>query len=283
MTTAPAPVLLVTCRDWPEGEPGHDALDAALTARGIASRWVSWDDPDVDWAAAPLVAVRSTWDYVERLEGFLAWAHSVGPALLNGAAVFSWNTDKGYLLELERAGLPVVPTVVAERPQEVRDAVARFGDSVVKPHVGANGNGVEVVARGSVWAPAADGHPGPWVVQPLVASVREEGETSVFVIGGRAVSQVAKRPGPGEIRVHEHRGGSSRPVPLDPEAVALALEALATLERLLGTGIAYGRVDLMRHEGRLVLSEAELTEPGLYLDVLPGNAVPFAEAVADRL
>ena len=28
----------------------------------------------------------------------------------------------------------------------------------------------------------------------------------------------------------------------------------------------------MRYDGRLVVSELELIEPGLYLDVLPGNA-----------
>jgi hypothetical protein len=32
-----------------------------------------------------------------------------------------------------------------------------------------------------------------------------------------------------------------------------------------------------------VVSEVELTEPGLYLDVLPANAVPFADAVAERV
>ena len=39
---------------------------------------------------------------------------------------------------------------------------------------------------------------------------------------------------------------------------------------------------MMRHEGRLVVSEVEVTEPGLYLDVLPGNAEPFADAVAEH-
>ncbi len=39
----------------------------------------------------------------------------------------------------------------------------------------------------------------------------------------------------------------------------------------------------MRYQGRLVVSEVELTEPGLYLDVLPTNAHPFADAVADRV
>jgi len=42
-------------------------LPEAFAARGVDARWVCWDDPDVDWAAADLVAVRSTWDYDGRL------------------------------------------------------------------------------------------------------------------------------------------------------------------------------------------------------------------------
>ena len=33
-------------------------------------------------------------------------------------------------------------------------------------------------------------------------------------------------------------------------------------------------------DGTLAVSELELIEPGLYLDVLPGNAEPFADLVA---
>ena len=33
----------------------------------------------------------------------------------------------------------------------------------------------------------------------------------------------------------------------------------------------------------LAASALEVTEPGLYLDVLPANAVPFADLVAGRL
>lgn len=123
-------VLLVTCAPLPEGEDlGHLLVDD-LSARGIAARWVAWDDRDVDFAAARVVAVRSTWDYEQRREEFLAWARSAGESLLNGADVFTWNTDKAYLLDLAEAGLPVVPSVVARTADEVAAAVARFGPSV---------------------------------------------------------------------------------------------------------------------------------------------------------
>jgi glutathione synthase/RimK-type ligase-like ATP-grasp enzyme len=275
-------VLLVTSQDWPEGEPGHGALDAALDARGLTGRWVVWDDLAVDWAAADVIAVRSTWDYDHRLGEFLGWASGVGPALLNGVDVFRWNTDKAYLVELQDTDLPVVPTVAADTVFDVRAAADRFGLSVVKPRVGAGGRGLEVVSDARVWVPQPDGHQGPWVVQPLVESIHHDGETSVFVIAGHPVSQVEKLPSTTDIRVHEQYGGTSRPVELTQEAALLAADAVAAVVDLVGDEIVYGRVDMMRHQGRLVVSEVELTEPGLYLDVLPLNALPFADAVAAR-
>lgn len=284
-------VLLVTCSDWPHGEPGADALDAALAARGIASRWVCWDDPEVDWAAARLVAVRSTWDYVGRYAEFLAWARRVEAAtrLVNGADVFAWNVDKTYLARLD--GVPAVPTRPAADLAGLRAGVEEFGSAVVKPRIGAGGGGVIVVDDPDdprLGAPIDDmpGAParGPWVVQPLVESVRTEGETSVFVLGGTVASQVDKLPVGAEIRVHEYFGGSSRPVPVRPESADLALAAFEVAGALLGRRLDYGRVDMMRlADGTLAISELELVEPGLYLDVLPANAEPFADVVLARL
>ena len=168
----PADVLLVTCAPLPDGEIDGHLLVEDLAARGVTSRWVAWDDVDVDWSLAGVVAVRSTWDYESRREEFLDWAAKVGPALLNGADVFAWNTAKDYLLDLLAAGLPVVPSVLAGTRGEVAVAARGFGVAVCKPVVGAGGRGVVVLDRPDA---TIDGE-GPWLVQPLVESVRTEGE-----------------------------------------------------------------------------------------------------------
>jgi glutathione synthase/RimK-type ligase-like ATP-grasp enzyme len=283
-------VLLATSSNWPGGEPGAPVLVDALARRGIDARWATWDEPDVDWSAADLVAVRSTWDYTERAEEFLAWARKVDAAtrLLNGADVFTWNHDKAYLAGLGR--LSTVPTRTAGTREELAAAVGEFGTAVVKPRVGAGGGGVIVIddpadpRLGTVIQshPGLPPSPGPWVVQPLVASVRTEGETSVCVLDGAPVSQVDKLPAGDEIRVHDHFGGASRPVDLRDEHVDLALTAMAAVARD-DRPLDYGRVDMLRlDDGTLAVSELELIEPGLYLDVLPTNAEPFAELVLSR-
>jgi glutathione synthase/RimK-type ligase-like ATP-grasp enzyme len=276
-----AELLLATCSSWPHGEPAHERLEAALSARGIPSRWVAWDDPSVEWAAAGLVAVRSTWDYDIRLPEFLGWAERVGPVLLHGAEVFRWNTDKAYLVELGRSGrVPVIPTVAVDDLADLRAAVDRFGDCVVKPRVGAGGRGVVIVSADREPATPV---PGTMIAQPLVSSVLTEGELSVFVIDGRPVSQVRKQAAPGDFRVHEQYGGVTYPSTLTDEAATLAADAVAACAALIRADLVYARIDLMRHEGTLMVSEVEVTEPGLYLDVLPDNAEPFADAIARRL
>ncbi|NYD40620.1 hypothetical protein [Nocardioides panaciterrulae] len=290
-------VLLATFSLLPDGEPGGELLVRALADRGIEAAWVAWDGR-VRWADADLVAVRATWDYHRRCADFLGWASAVGKEtrLLNGADVFAWNADKAYLTGLE-GRVPVVPSVLLDDRDPDRDpdsgpggglrgglerALDRFGVVVVKPRTGASGVGV-VVAESPDDHRLAGLTAGPWIAQPLVESVRTRGETSVFVLDGRAVSQVDKRPAPGEIRVHEEYGGVSRAVPLDDRAAAAAVRALAAAGELIGRPLDYGRVDLMELDGEPVVSEIELIEPGLYLDVVPGNAEPFADLVVSRL
>jgi glutathione synthase/RimK-type ligase-like ATP-grasp enzyme len=277
-----AVVLLATCSQMPDGEEwaGTDHLLPALRERGIDGRWVVWDDPEVDWSQ-DLVAVRSTWDYERRRGEFLDWARSV-PRMLNSATVFEWNTDKAYLTQLAEAGVSVVPTVVVERQEDLLGAVAPFGHAVVKPCVGAGGRGVVVLDGSSDEEP--DFGSGPWVVQPLVESVRTEGETSVFVLGGEVVSQAQKVPAVGEIRVHELYGGSTVAASVSDEAAALARRTVGAAEAMLGERLDYARVDQMRlADGTLAVSELEVTEPGLYLEVIPDNAAAFADLVVDRL
>lgn len=281
-------VLLATCSALPEGEPGGGLLLDALAARGMSASWAVWDDAGVDWSSARLVAVRSTWDYERQRDRFLGWSEHAErwSRLLHGSFVFAWNTDKRYLLELAGAGVPVVPTLLLDDPARLASVLEGIpGRAVVKPRVAAGGRGLLVVGTDpDLGVPVTPLGEGPWVVQPVVETVSTEGEISVFVLGGVPVSQARKVPASGELRVHEAYGGATRAVPLEDEAMLVASETVAVAQQLLGKELTYARVDLMRlDDGRLVVGELEVTEPGLYLDVLPGNAEAFADAVVRAL
>lgn len=275
-------VLLATSAGLEQGEPGAAALEAALRERGIDAAWARWDDPRVDWASADLVAVRSTWDYTARPAEFLSWARSLDRSrLLNGADVFEWNHDKRYLLDLD--DLPGVPTEWVTIAAQLVPAVDRLGTAVVKPSVGAGGEGLVILGAGlDEELAAAHVARGAVVVQPLVESIHTHGEVSVFVLDGRITQRFDKTPGAGDVRVNEEHGGSVRPVPVG-DVADLVLRAYDAMTARFGRPMDYLRVDLLNWQGEWVVSELELIEPGLYLDVSPANAGPFADLVLARL
>lgn len=96
-------IALVTYAQLPDLDADDAPLLDALTETGAHAQAVVWDDGDVDWASFDLVVVRNTWDYMDRLEEFLAWAERVSQVstLANPVEVLRWNTDKAYLRDLE--------------------------------------------------------------------------------------------------------------------------------------------------------------------------------------
>ena len=119
----------------------------------------------------------------------------------------------------------------------------------------------------------------PFLVQPFLAEVAAEGEYSFLFFGGEFSHAVLKRPAAGDFRVQHNHGGSTESVTASAEDVAQARAVLAAA----GADTAYARVDMIRHEGRLLLGELELTEPFLFLGYHPDAPERFATALVARL
>src|SRR4051812_22269247 len=185
-------VLLASCAEAQGMDVDEPLLLAALADAGLSAAAADWADPSVDWAAADLVVVRSTWDYAPRRDEFVAWARAVGlvTRLYNPAAVLEWNTDKRYLAELAAAGLPVVPTAWAGSPEELPAALDRWaGHIVVKPVVSAGardtarfGAGERDAARALAERVLAGGR--AVMVQPYLPRLDDEGETGLVYLDG---------------------------------------------------------------------------------------------------
>lgn len=279
-------VAIATCAELPKGEEDGPLLQTALRTAGIESETVVWDDPAADWSGYDLVVIRSTWDYTDKLEAFLAWARSV-PRLLNPAAVVRWNTEKTYLADLAAAGVPTIPTAVV-RPGDPLEPPA--GEFVVKPAVSAGSRdttrfppGREAEAREEVARLHRAGR--TVVVQPYVASVDARGETAVLFIGGALSHSVTKGPmlTPDRRWVDElYFAEDIGPRTATAAERALAERALAAVpggpEQLL-----YARVDLVDGDDGPLVLELELTEPSLFLAHAPGAAGRLAAAIAAAL
>ena len=85
-------IALATCESVPAWEKDDLPLHAALRALGVVLHQPVWDDAKVDWSRFDAVLIRTTWDYTQNRDAFVAWAHQVGERLLNPPQVVAWNT-----------------------------------------------------------------------------------------------------------------------------------------------------------------------------------------------
>lgn len=272
--------------------------EGAAAAAGFELDHLVWSDPAAAWERYDLVVVRSTWDYLDHLEAYLAWLAAMDGlgTLHNPGRVIAWNLDKRYLLELVALGVPVIPTCVCADRDDVLDALGGGpGEVVIKPVVSA---GSRLTGRfapddGGALALAeqilASGT--AVLVQPAVASVATEGEVSTLVFGGALSHTVRKGPllalGGGLV------GGTYceriTPEVLTPQRRAVVERTVDAVARLVGErfgvteALLYARVDVVTlDDGTDVVLEVELAEPGFFLDADPTAAGRFAGEVARR-
>ena len=285
-------ICLVTCSRLPDLDDDDRLLIDPLAALGYTVVPGVWDDPTVDWDRFDLSVVRSTWDYTDRRDAFVAWAHSV-PRLLNHPHVIEWNTDKRYLDELAAAGVPVVETRFVTDVEQLDLPAA--GEWVLKPAVGAGSLGADrydFSLSGSQERAVTharrlidDGH--TVMIQPFMASIVEAGETSVALLNGEFSHAIRKGLMLGGHTLEEVEG-LYKEEQIDPRSASEAQLALAqqTMSALPfnSADLLYARVDMIPGpDGQPMLMELELTEPSLFMVKAPGSPERFAAAIASRV
>lgn len=278
-------IALVNCLNLPEHDPDEVPLLNALRDRGHEAGVLSWDDPGADPGAYDACVLRATWNYYRHLDAFAAWLEHADRAttLLNPLETVRWNLHKGYLLELERAGVAVVPTALFDRGAMVDlGSVLRdrgWRDVVVKPAISAGSHGTKRFGAGEIEAVQAWLDrllaQGDAMVQRFEPSVLREGEVSIVCIGGEVSHAIEKRP----------RFDGDEESVVGRSSASDAERAFA--ERVLGVVShehVYARVDVFPSDnGGLLLSELELIEPSLFFDHGPGSADRFAAALESAL
>ena len=279
-------LALATATDVAKEDFDLPPLLASLAAAGIPARVLAWDDPaeQADILGAAACLIRSTWNYVHQHERFCTWVDSVGAAttLWNPAPVVRWNSHKGYMLELESKGIPIIPTRLVARASvgSLAEVMGTWTDVVVKPAVSAGSFGTLRV--NSENRAAGEQHLAAFtsrrdmLVQRYEPWVEGYGERSLIWLDGvltHAVRKTARFLGDQE-RV------CRPPMPIADDERALAERVLAAAPGPL----LYARVDLVRDPaGQPRLMELELIEPSLFFDQQPGSAERLARAIARRL
>lgn len=256
-------------------------LAEAMVARGLRPRAHRWGGPV---RRGDVVVIRSTWDYVEQPAAFAAWLDHLDAEqaiVHNPTTLLRWNAHKGYLVDLARRGLPVVPTVLVGRGEAIRlDELIeqhRWGDVVIKPAVGGTARLTENAAV--IGADAAEAHlrrlvaDEDAVIQPYLPTITSSGEISVVVVAGQPLVAVAKHAQHGDWRVQSDFGGSAEQIELTEELRAISRRVVGAVQPMP----SYARVDLVRHpSGPLLVLELELVEPELFFRLDPISAEHLA-------
>ncbi|HYQ78057.1 MAG TPA: hypothetical protein VEP91_02980 [Solirubrobacterales bacterium] len=282
-------IAIATCAGYDDLKVDDRLLQEALAARLAYPPQYVWDGEQPEWGQFDACLIRSTWDYHDKHEEFLAWTRHVaaGTRLWNPPELVAWNSDKAYLRELAAAGVPIVPTVWVERVDEIDTEVALrergWTEAVIKPTVDLGAKNLHRVRAGAGEAQpalAAVLERGKAMIQPFLPSLETEGELSLIYIDGELSHAVRKRPAAGDFRVQSIWGGTFEPAEAglrEQEIAALALDHLDEVP-------LYARVDLVPGpDGDLCLIELELIEPNLYLVTRPPAAAMLAEAVLLRI
>lgn len=276
-------IALVTCERPIERDDDHDFLAPALIRQGVEVEAPGWSDPRIDWRSFDLAMISSTWDYHERVGEFRDWLRATARAtrLCNPRQLVEWNLDKGYLRELEAAGVPTIPTiwieVGADAPGIAASEITTAGweDVVIKPVVDLGARNLVRVGAGLAEA-MLERYSVATMAQPYLQSVAAEGELSLVYIAGELSHSLCKRPARGDFRVQPQYGGTHEAAEVSAQALEIGSRALAACP---GDPL-YARVDLVEtDDGQLALIELELVEPALYLDVNPESASTLARAL----
>ena len=282
-------IAFATCRALNILSPDDQLAIEPLWNIGISVEGVAWDNRTADWDQYKAVVLRTTWDYHRRLPEFLSWLDNLENKKIpvwNPPVAIRRNVNKRYLLDFQKAGIPVVPTLWFPKGTRVqlKDILIdhRWTGAIIKPDVSASAY--------KTWY--TDLHLASRLQQNLDEILKESGalvqefRTEInsgewsFVFFQRKFSHaVIKLPAPGDFRVQEELGGIIEiAVPDD----TLLQQAEKILRQIDGP-LLYSRVDGIVTKDQFILMELELIEPSLFLGSSHDAAKTFAKTISDLI
>ncbi|MEK9177213.1 MAG: hypothetical protein AAB923_02860 [Patescibacteria group bacterium] len=265
-------------------------LSDALKNNGYKYQTIPWDTKGVDWSQFSIVVLRSMWDYCDRLNEFSEWLDELektGVNVWNPLPVVRWNMDKRYLFELEKKGVPIIPSMLLTKNSEhdvgkiFKDT--RWGEIIFKPTTGLDGRGIffgsgadkenlqskleALLTKSNV------------IVQPIMKSVLTEGEYSFVFINNVYSHTALKVQNSNELKIARRTGGVI--VQRADPSVSFIEQAEDVFEKL-DKKLLYARIDMVNIDGKLHAMETECIEPVLYFKLYPEATTKFVNAM-DKL
>ncbi|MFY9224745.1 MAG: hypothetical protein WAQ98_18880 [Blastocatellia bacterium] len=249
---------------------------------------VSWRQTAVEWKKYAAVIIRTTWDYQNHLEAFLQVLKQIESQTLlaNPFEIVKWNADKIYLNKLQEKGAKIVPTIWVNSKLDASHLQQWFkqlesDEIVIKPRVSATAQDTFWLKRDQEAQEDIENlnkifENRPFMVQPFMKAIVDEGEYSLFYFNGKYSHAILKTPKTADFRVQEEHGGIIQAIKPSSDLLKAGEEILKYISRTL----LYARVDFVRTKNNeFALMELELIEPSLYLRNCENAPHLFAKAI----
>jgi hypothetical protein len=266
-------VALVTYKASPNLTASDELLVKPLENEGIQVIAVPWDDPTVDWNKFDAIVLRSCWNYHVNYDKFILWLthlKHIQANVFNPVNLMLWNSKKTYLQDLQKSGIPIIPTIYHQKNIQTIHSYTGWNDIIAKPLIGIRSNGVYRFKNpNSPWTQIRFKwltKKTDYLIQPFMTEFQTDGEYSFIFIG----------------RIFSHAVRKTQHISLVKPSQIHIRQARQAL-KAVGNDTLYARVDGIFRNNTFILLELELIEPILYFDLYPPAAISFAKALKKRL
>ncbi|MFE3847451.1 RimK family alpha-L-glutamate ligase [Flavobacterium sp. LB3P45] len=282
-------IALLTCEKLPELTAADQLLIPELAKHNIVAKPVIWSDKTINWSNFDYLIFRNTWDYFEKETEFNLWLDHIeklGIKTLNPIEIIKQNKHKFYLREMEKQGIPILPTVFIDKTNSLNLAElipSHWKKAVIKPAFSAGSYLTEVFEVADIQKINADyknlAQEKELLLQEFMPEIQTLGETSFIFFNKKFSHCVNKKPVDGDFRVQSQFGGKYSLVLPSQELIEKAQNIVNTFaEKLL-----YARVDGIIINNELYLMEIECIEPDLYFDIADGALERFVSSIVELI
>ena len=266
-----------------------ELLKQNLTSLGLKVNRKSWSDKSYKWEDTKFAIFRTTWDYFDRYDEFFKWIEKtkMKTKFINSEEIIKWNIDKKYLIELEKKGINIAPTILIKNTEKINLKqlfhTTKWKEAVIKPAIsGAAKNTYRVnkenyteyekkfndlIKEESI------------LFQEFLDDILKSGEISLILIEGKYTHSIKKIAKKGDFRVQDDHGGKVVNYNATQGEINFAKKCLKATDYIP----IYARVDIIYdNDNKPSLSELELIEPELWFRNYPQAAKLLAESIYNK-
>ena len=261
-------------------------LRKAFEKKGLKVVRVDWANKHFDWSSTKVAIFRSTWDYFYKAEEFNQWLAEASKLtqFVNPMETIRWNMDKHYLLDLQKNGINIPPTLFIEKREQtsLKEKFEKLNceTAILKPVVAGTARhtykitstnlaGHEELLQELIQKEAM-------LLQSFQYNIVTKGEISMVVIDGKFTHAILKKAKEGDFRVQSDFGGTVQSYTPTAHEIEFAMQVIS----VCNPTPYYARVDIFRdNQEQLAVGELELIEPELWFRLWPEAAQMLVTSV----